>query len=123
MKVYHSDGRVYEGEPVDCRELMQLGGFVKEPPTGSVAVEKAAEVKKAEPTQSALDDELAALPKQVGSGLGQYKDVEPVVASLKSRFKELFTADNEASVRALFPSAGKAADATAGKSAKVSGRG
>lgn len=34
MKVYHpTTGEVYEGEPVDCRELMQMGGYLKEPPS------------------------------------------------------------------------------------------
>lgn len=35
MRVYHHEsGRVYDGEPVDCREMMLIGGFVKEPPQG-----------------------------------------------------------------------------------------
>jgi len=122
MKVYHSDGREYEGEPVDCRELMQVGGFVKEPPSKAPVVgDKPVSKRPTLPTQSALDDELAALPAQVKSGAA--KDAESAAASLKMRFGDLFTADNEAAVRALFPSAGKKADQTPGKSAKVSGKG
>lgn len=31
MKVYSPKSEVYEGEPVDCRELMQAAGYTKEP--------------------------------------------------------------------------------------------
>lgn len=106
MKVYHADGRVYEGEPVDCRELMQVGGFLKDPspavPSAPGAQAKNAEIANlGKPSQSALDTELAALPAQVRSGA--IKNVEATVRGLKMRYGALFTADNEASVRALFP--------------------
>ena len=120
MKVYHPDGRVYEGEPVDCRELMQVGGYVKTPPGEAEATAPVSKKRPTLPTQSALDDEMIALPAQVKSGAA--KDAESTVTSLKSRYGDLFTADIEAAVRILFPTAGKAADATTGgKSAKVAG--
>ena len=120
MKVYHPvTGEVYEGEPVDCRELMQVGGYVKEVP-GSVKVTDLGRQTDA-PTQEELDEALSRLPAQVKSGVA--KDAEVTVTSMKLRYGVLFTADNEASVRALFPSAGKSADQTPGRSAKVSGRG
>ena len=94
---------------------------MKEPPSNAPVVgNKPVSKRPTLPTQSALDDELAALPEQVKSGAA--KDAESAVASLRMRYVGLFTADNEASVRALFPAtAGKAADETGGKSAKVAG--
>lgn len=33
MKVYSPTGQMYEGEPVDCRELKELGRYTDEMPT------------------------------------------------------------------------------------------
>lgn len=43
MKVISPDGVVYEGEPVDCRELMQVGGYTKEPTEDEKAANAAKE--------------------------------------------------------------------------------
>ncbi len=53
MKVYGPKGQVYEGEPVDCRELMQVGGYTKEPQSvEDVAVESGAEQKSPVPVEA-----------------------------------------------------------------------
>lgn len=44
MRVYAKDGTAYDGEPVDCRELMQLHGYTKESPEEKAAAAKAAAV-------------------------------------------------------------------------------
>lgn len=36
MKVYHPEtGVAYEGEPIDCREMKQLHGYLSEPPVAA----------------------------------------------------------------------------------------
>lgn len=128
MKVYHpKTGEVYEGEPVDCRELMQVGGYVKQNPAETPVAQAnpeptastgAAGGKVPAPTQAALDSALGKLPAAIAAG--EYKDPDYVVRQMKPHFgPDLFTADVEARIRAMFASRGKSADQTPGKSAKI----
>jgi hypothetical protein len=103
MKVYHpTNGSVYEGEPVDCRELMQKAGYTKEP-AGAAA--PAQEKSPSDPTVAQLDEAIANLPSQISAG--QYRDAAYVVNQMSSHFGDLFDADRRAQVEAMFPEAPK----------------
>ena len=101
MKVYHpTTGVVYEGEPVDCRELRTLHGYTLEPMPNSVAAatltaEQLATKEKADAEAAA---KAAAKNREVAEGMTvaelktalEAKSVDIPAGSLKADLVELF---------------------------------
>lgn len=104
--VYHpKTGEAYTGEPVDCREMMQLHGYVATAPgvagsSGLPPAQEAASVA-ASTMQEQLDGALGKLPGLIEAGT--YKDADFVVTQMRTHFGELFTDEVEAKVRGMFP--------------------
>lgn len=60
MKVFDKQGKEYNGEPVDCRELMQLHGYTLTSPTEAKAAEDSAAKAQAAADKAEKDAAAAA---------------------------------------------------------------
>lgn len=90
MKVYHpTSGEVYEGEPIDCREMVQLHGYLRELP-------KPATIEApTPPTTESLPEDLSTLTKTRLQEILTERGVVFETDANKSRLIELLTASQE----------------------------